>query len=200
MNRSWSTRFCRGATRFGFVVVGIWCKFALYAVQALLRTHASFAGVERSGVARWLGPVGNPVTPVVDCAIAPLAKKAANAKTASKRHAVRTTKLRRRLPPSALSTRPERRLIIRTNDYRANAPAAQGEGTTLTFAVSFGRVQKHRETCAVKLFDQLPSMLGRPMRSIIQKRCNPGDKSECNAIDIEFFVIKKGIHLKNKTH
>jgi hypothetical protein len=39
---------------------------------------------------------------------------------------------------------------------------------TLTLAVSFGRVQKHRETCTVKLFDQLPSMLGRPIRGIIK--------------------------------
>jgi hypothetical protein len=62
------------------------------------------------------------------------------------------------------------------------------------FAVSFGRVQKHREAWAVKLFDQLPPMLGRPMRGIIQKRCNPGDESEFNAIDIEFIVVKKGIH------
>ena len=38
------------------------------------------------------------------------------------------------------------------------------------------------------------------MRGIIQKRCNPGDESEINPIDIEFFVIKKGIHSKNKTH
>ena len=60
--------------------------------------------------------------------------------------------------------------------------------------------QKHRETCTVKLFDQLPSMLGRPMRGIIQKRCKPGDESEFNAIDIEFFVVKKGIHSKNKTN
>ena len=37
-------------------------------------------------------------------------------------------------------------------------------------------------------------MLGRPMRSLIQKRCQPGDESEFNAIDIEFFVVKKGIH------
>ena len=71
---------------------------------------------------------------------------------------------------------------------------------TLTLAVSFGRVQKHRETCTVKLFDQLPSMAGRLMRGIIQKRCKPGDESELNAIDIEFFVIKKGIHSKNKTN
>ena len=71
---------------------------------------------------------------------------------------------------------------------------------TLTLAVSFGRVQKHRETCTVKLFDQLPSMAGRLMRGIIQKRCKPGDESEFNAIDIEFFVIKKGIHSKNKTN
>ena len=60
---------------------------------------------------------------------------------------------------------------------------------TLTLAVSFGRVQKHRETCTVKLFDQLPSMLGRPIRGIIQKRGQPGDESEFNAIDIEFFVV-----------
>ena len=71
---------------------------------------------------------------------------------------------------------------------------------TLTLAVSFGRVQKRRETCTVKLFDQLPSMLSRPMRGIIQKRCNPGEASEFNAIDIKFFVVKKGIHRKNKTN
>ena len=46
----------------------------------------------------------------------------------------------------------------------------------------------------------LPSMLGRPMRGIIQKRCKPGDESEFKAIDIEFFVVKKGIHPKNKTN
>ena len=63
---------------------------------------------------------------------------------------------------------------------------------TLTLAVSFGRVQKHRETCTVKLFDQLPSMLGRRIRGIIQKRGKLGDESEFNAIDIEFFVVKKG--------
>ena len=71
---------------------------------------------------------------------------------------------------------------------------------TLTLAVSFGRVQKHRETCTVKLFDQLPSMLGRPIRGIIQKRGKPGDESEFNAIDVEFFVVKQGIHPKNKTN
>jgi hypothetical protein len=65
---------------------------------------------------------------------------------------------------------------------------------TLTPAVSFGRVQKPRET--VKLFDQLPSMLGRPIRGIIQKRCKQGDESKFNAMD----VVKKGIHLKNKTN
>ena len=70
----------------------------------------------------------------------------------------------------------------------------------LTLAVSFGRVQKHRETCTVKLFDQHPSMLGRPMRDIIQKLCKPGDESEFKAKDIEFFVVKKGIPPKNKTN
>jgi hypothetical protein len=67
---------------------------------------------------------------------------------------------------------------------------------TLTPAVSFGRVQKHRETCTVKLLDQLPSMLGRPIRGIIQKRCRQGDESKFIAID----VVKKGIQLKNKTN
>jgi len=38
------------------------------------------------------------------------------------------------------------------------------------------------------------------MRGIIQKRCKPGDESEFNAIDIEFFVVKKGIHSKDKTN
>jgi hypothetical protein len=70
---------------------------------------------------------------------------------------------------------------------------------TLPFAVSFGRVKKHRETCALKLFDQLPSMVGRPMRGIIQKRCHPGDESEFNVIDIEFFAVKKGVYPENKT-
>jgi hypothetical protein len=36
------------------------------------------------------------------------------------------------------------------------------------------------------------------MRGIIQKRCNPGDESEINPIDIEFFVVKKGIHSRIK--
>jgi hypothetical protein len=34
-------------------------------------------------------------------------------------------------------------------------------------------------------------MLGRPIRGIIQKRDKPGDESEFNAIDIEFFVVKR---------
>ena len=71
---------------------------------------------------------------------------------------------------------------------------------TLTLAVSFGHVQKHRATCTVKLSDQLPSMPGRPMRGIIKKRCKPGDESEFNAIDVEFLVVKKGIPPKNKTN
>ena len=77
---------------------------------------------------------------------------------------------------------------------RATGSSKNSALLTRTLAVSFGRVQKHRATCTVKLFDQLPSMLGRPMRGIIQKRCKPGDESEFNAIDIEFFVVKKGIH------
>ena len=30
-------------------------------------------------------------------------------------------------------------------------------------------------------------------------RSKPGDESEFNAIDIEFFVVKKRVHPKNKT-
>ena len=43
-------------------------------------------------------------------------------------------------------------------------------------------------------------MLGRPMRGIIQKRCNPGDESELNAIEIKFSVVRKAIQPENKTH
>ena len=38
------------------------------------------------------------------------------------------------------------------------------------------------------------------MRGLIQKRFQPGDESEFNAIDIEFFVVKKVIQPQDKTH
>jgi len=41
-------------------------------------------------------------------------------------------------------------------------------------------------------------MLGRPIRGIIQKRDKPGDESEFNAIDIEFFVVKRGFIQRRK--
>jgi hypothetical protein len=69
-----------------------------------------------------------------------------------------------------------------------------GALATLPFTVPFGRIEKHRKTRAVKLFDQLASMLARRLRSIVQKDGNPSNEPEFDAIDIELFMIKKGIH------
>jgi hypothetical protein len=69
-----------------------------------------------------------------------------------------------------------------------------GALATLPFTVPFGRIEKHRKTRAVKLFDQLASMLARRLRNIVEKGRNPSNEPEFDAIDIEFFVIKKRIH------
>ena len=65
---------------------------------------------------------------------------------------------------------------------------------TLPFTVPFGRIEKHGEARAVELFDQLASMSARRFRSIVKKSGNPSNKTEFDAIDNEFFVVKKGIH------
>jgi hypothetical protein len=69
-----------------------------------------------------------------------------------------------------------------------------GALATLPFTVPFGRIEKHRKTRAVKLFDQLASILARRLRNIVEKGRNPSNEPEFDAIDIEFFVIKKRIH------
>jgi hypothetical protein len=69
-----------------------------------------------------------------------------------------------------------------------------GALATLPFAVSFGRIEKDGEARAIELFDQLASMLARRFRSIVKKGGNPSNETEFYAIDIEFFVVKKGIH------
>jgi hypothetical protein len=79
---------------------------------------------------------------------------------------------------------------------------ARGRGVSLV-PPGMGRERRtigERGTQDVRLFVSKRSMLGRPMRGLIQKRCKPGDESEFKAIDIEFFVVKKGIHPKNKTN
>ena len=59
-----------------------------------------------------------------------------------------------------------------------------GALATLTFTVSFGRIQKYGEARAIKLFNQLASVLGRRLVDIVQIFGDPGNESEFNAIDI----------------
>jgi len=59
-----------------------------------------------------------------------------------------------------------------------------GALATLTFTVSFGRIEKYGETRAVKLFNQLASVLGRRLVDIVQIFGDPGNEPEFDAIDI----------------
>ena len=70
----------------------------------------------------------------------------------------------------------------------------------LTFSVPFGRIEKNGETRSVKLFNLTRVGVGPTIEHIAQKVGDPCDEGEFDAINVEFFVIKKGLHLENITH